>query len=400
MTTGKFLSAAILCLVLGTALGDDVLEGNYNVTAFCTAVKTGTNLGSIVSCDYYYVCTSTGPVKTSCTSGYAFSLATGSCTPVGQANCYYGLENPCLGKTGQSWVPVTGTCNQYYYCLDGVNKGQGSCKGTQSFDKISQQCVYGNCNPALVDSSDEPSLQSVCEVVPAGKYFGDTINCQKWNYCQADGTLQTSDCTTAYDVQNNVCGFDTGNVCSRVTETELGTASLECTTKGAMKPNDNVCGSYYVCNGNSLVSYDCAYGYYFDDTKNDCLPRKTATPVTGCNRCQFATTTWVNAVNSTSCGTYYYCNNGKATLQTCQEDYYFNEAQQGCVPTANESAFNTYVSSNGACAGATVNSSPTEANGGSTTAEGGATTAEGGATPAPTTETPEPTTGTTKNPNA
>ncbi|XP_022221043.2 peritrophin-48 [Drosophila obscura] len=357
--TGKFFSAAILCLVVSSALGDEVSEGNYNVTAFCTVVQTGTNLASIVDCSTYYTCRSTGPVKNTCSSGYAFSVSTGTCTPVGQANCYYGVQNPCEGKTGESWVPVTGTCNQYYYCLDGVNKGQGSCKGTQEFDKLSQQCVYGNCNPGLVDTSGEPNLQSVCEVVPPGQYFGDTKNCQKWNYCQADGTLQTNDCATeAFDVQTRTCGYDTGNVCSRVTENDLGTASTVCTIKGEFQANANICGSYQICNGNSWVSNDCSYGYYYDTRSKSCQPRRTATPVEGCNRCQFATTTWVNAVNSTTCASYYYCNNGKATLQTCKEDFYFNESQQACLSTSN--GFDQYVSNNGACYGATIDGGSTD----------------------------------------
>ncbi|XP_026845375.1 peritrophin-48 [Drosophila persimilis] len=353
LSLSKFLSAAILCLAVGTALGDDVLEGNYNVTAFCTAVKTGTNLGSIVSCDYYYVCTSTGPQKAYCSSGYAFSLSTGSCTPVAQANCYYGVENPCLGRTGESWVPVTGTCNQYYYCLDGVNKGQGSCKGTQSFDKVSQQCVYGNCIAGSVDN-DEPNLTNICEVVPYGKYFGDTQACDTWNYCQTNGTLQSNKCSSAYNVETGECVYANDNVCSRVTDTPLGTAPTQCDTSGDVKPNDKICGSYYTCKGQTWVSVDCAYGYYYNVGTKSCVLRKTATPVAGCNRCQYATTTWVNAVSSTTCGTYYYCNNGQASLQTCQDKYYFNENQQGCLSTSDTTSFDTYVKNNGACAGATV----------------------------------------------
>lgn len=181
----------------GSALGDSILEGNYNVTAFCTAVKPGTQLGSIKSCEYYYVCTSSGPTLSECPSGYSYDYKRSTCAPSSQVSCYWGVENPCAGKNG-TFAPDTAVCGGYFWCLDGAKSGKGQCKTGQTFDSTSGGCVYGNCNSNLAESN-EPNLNSLCEVVPPGIYFGDTESCSIWNYCLTTTTgvvLKSGNCDT------------------------------------------------------------------------------------------------------------------------------------------------------------------------------------------------------------
>jgi len=92
-------------------------------------------------------------------------------------------------------------------------------------------------------------------------------------------------------------------------------------------------------------------GAYFDIIKKTCIPRKEAVPVPGCNRCQYAMTSFVNAVtDSNKCNTYYYCQNGKnGNVSTCPNDYFFNEGDQICD---SNSKLSYYANTNGACHGA------------------------------------------------
>ncbi|KAH8305749.1 hypothetical protein KR059_009751, partial [Drosophila kikkawai] len=354
---GKLLLATVLCLMGGSALGDQILEGNYNVTAFCTSVKPGTQLGSITSCNYYYVCSSTGPVLTQCQSGYAYDYAKSTCAPEGQVSCFWGVENPCAGQNG-TWVPNTAVCGGYFWCLNGAKAGSGNCKTNQKFDSSSRQCVWGSCNSNLVES-DEPNLSSLCEVVPPGVYFGDTENCNMWNYCLSSSTgvtLKTGTCTanskTAFNVNTGNCDYESASTCSRVTDNPLSQVAASCTTSGAVKPDATVCGQYYQCKNQQWVGVACPTNYYFDLTSKLCQPRQQATPVAGCNRCQYADTKWVNAVDDSHCANYYYCNsNGIGSPVACPTSYYFNEQIQGCV---SDDTLSTYASTNGACKGATA----------------------------------------------
>lgn len=175
----------------GNALGDVIMEGNYNVTAFCSAVRPGTQLGSIVSCEYYYNCTSTAPVKSWCPTGSVWDFKTSSCL-IGGKKCYWGVADPCAGRNN-TWVPNTTTCGGYHYCLNGVILGSGSCPPGYKFDAYSGKCMNGMCSELV--ESDQPNLVTPCDVVPSNFYFGDTDACSVWNYCKEDGTLISGTCT-------------------------------------------------------------------------------------------------------------------------------------------------------------------------------------------------------------
>ncbi|XP_017080181.1 peritrophin-48 [Drosophila eugracilis] len=358
--TGKLLLVTILCLMGGSALAADVLEGTYNVTAVCTAVPTGTQLGSIESCQYYYVCQSSGPVNTTCQSGYSYDYKKSSCYPSSQVECYYGVENPCQGLNG-TWVPNTSVCGGYYYCDNSVCRS-GACPVNQVFDSTTKACKWGSCT-TTADGTEGTVLNSLCDVVPPGFYYGDTSNCSTWNYCQSNSSgifLHTGTCSgkqTTFNVNGKSCDYKSSTDCSRVTGNGMSSAPVSCDTNGAKKADASVCGTYYVCTNKQWVATYCASGYYYDETQEICVLRQTATPIAGCNRCQYASQSFVNAVDSDNCASYYYCNKqGVATSNTCPDDHFFNESVQGCV-TSTEEVLAAYVKSNGACKGATVDGS-------------------------------------------
>ncbi|XP_016991142.2 LOW QUALITY PROTEIN: peritrophin-48 [Drosophila rhopaloa] len=362
--TGKLLLATILCLMGGSALGDDVLEGTYNVTAFCTAVKTGTQLGSIESCQTYYVCTSTGPQKSSCQDGYSYDLAKSSCYPSSQVNCYWGLDNPCTGRD-KVWVPNTSVCGGYYYCTEGTCSPAKKCATNQVFDSTTQACKWGSCNGADSTATEGTVLSTPCDVVPPGIWFGDTEACDIWYKCESSSTgvtLKNGVCGTAmpaFNPQAQNCGYKTAAICSRVTGNPISNVATSCTTADSKKADPLVCNQYSECVSGTWTKLACATGYYYDVNGKKCVLRQDATPVATCNRCLFAQTMFVNAVDSDNCSKYLYCpEKGDPTETPCPEDHYFNESLSGCAP---DSGLKEYVGSNGACLGASVDGATTEA---------------------------------------
>ncbi|KAH8378212.1 hypothetical protein KR093_010160, partial [Drosophila rubida] len=348
--SGNYLLATILCLALSSALAADIMEGSYNVTQVCTMVKNGIQLGSIESCDYYYVCTKTGPVKTSCSSGYSYNYKTQNCMPSSQVECYYGLENPCAGKSGSNWVPNVNNCQGWFYCNGDKISGSGSCDPGQRFESASQRCIYGKCQVADSDALG-PSLVNFCSVVPPNIYFGATDNCQTWYYCNSNGVQTSDNCkTSAFIVSTGECGYSNyPGACDRVVQAPVPTT---CTQKGVQEPDPTVCGNYYICDGSSFELYECPLGTYYDVLKLKCINRQSAVPVTGCNRCQDAPSPFVNAVDAKLCNSYYYCRNGEmGTISKCGPDSFFNEQLQAC---ADDTGLPAYVNANGACYGAKV----------------------------------------------
>ncbi|XP_030381465.1 peritrophin-48-like [Scaptodrosophila lebanonensis] len=351
---GVYLLSSILCLVFSKALSADIIEGNYNVTAFCTSVKTGTRLGSLESCEKYYQCDSTGPRAINCDSGYSFDLANQRCSPSSQVNCAVGvgsLGNPCVGKSGSKWVPIQGNCKAYVYCQDDKEIGKGTCPQGSKFDGQTQQCVSGQCS----DQIEGTYLQNLCSVAAPGIYFGSTVDCGTWNYCTPSGELKTGSCSesgnvkTGFNVQLQACDYSTNSVCSRVTNQDLTSGGGPCTTRGETRGDNYVCGNYYVCNGEIFVPTYCPAGQYYDTIAKACRSRQIAVATKGCNRCQYAMTTFVNAVDNTACRDYVYCKNGVATSTgPCPEGTFFDEATQYCQP---DSKLTGYVSTNGACNG-------------------------------------------------
>lgn len=198
--TGNYLLASILLLALGNALGGDVLEGNYNVTQVCTTVPTNTKLGSISTCTDYYQCTSSGPVKYNCGSGYYYNYQTQVCAPQDQVKCFYGLDSPCAGMDGSvGWVPNQNNCQGWYHCNGTTLDGHGFCGTGEVFSGTLGRCIYGNPNLCSSTSTDSgPTLNSMCQVIPPGIYFGSVSDCKTWNKCKSgSNTASTGTCGTS-----------------------------------------------------------------------------------------------------------------------------------------------------------------------------------------------------------
>ncbi|KAH8419255.1 hypothetical protein KR222_000344, partial [Zaprionus bogoriensis] len=368
--TGNYLMASILLLALGNAMADDVLEGTYNVTQVCTLVPTTTKLGSISSCTDYYTCTSSGPVKSSCASGYYYNYQTQQCAPQSQVNCFYGLDNPCAGQTTACWVPNEANCNAWYYCENETIGGHGYCPSGQWFNGAKGGCDYGSCTNSD-SSSTGPVLTSVCQVVPPGIYFGTATNCSAWQLCTTtSSTPTTGNCATsvsnAFIVQTGSCGYKTeAGACDRIVSESPATGE-SCDGTEATKGDSSVCGTYYTCVNKVWVTQTCSSGQYYSTATEKCADRSVAVTTEGCNRCQDFNKMFANAAMPSNCSAYYYCNDYKqGTLSYCKYPAYFDENEQVCLDDPEQ--LPTYASSSGACPdGGSTSTGTTDANTGTT----------------------------------
>lgn len=154
----------------------------------------------------------------------------------------------------------------------------------------------------------------------------------------------------AFIVESGSCGYasDPG-ACDRLNTGSSNVGGGTCNDSSPSPYGDElVCGTYYICSNGNYQKQECPTGKYFSTPDNACKDRQTAVTTKGCNRCQYATTNFVNAADPSDCASYYYCyDTGKAgTPISCNTGYYFNEADQVC---ASDATLKEYAEKNGAC---------------------------------------------------
>ncbi|XP_075161261.1 peritrophin-48 [Haematobia irritans] len=348
----KHLLASVAVLLALMANG---ASAAYNVSNYCQLVQPGTKLPSMDSCQTYYTCQSNGAyVSSACSGTENFDKNSQSCKAASTTPCVTGLDNPCSALKGDLWVPNPNDCTGWVYCSDGKNAGSGPCPNNQIFSYTKQQCVYGTCT-----NSDEVVIQDLCEIMPTNIYFGSFEDCTAWYTCNPD--LTSGNCKTGlvYNTVKGMCLKDDGNMCNRVTNPEAPpTKACTSSDKGNTMGDGNICAVYYTCDGTEWVKSTCASPTYYDVNTGQCVNRQTAVPETGCNRCQYSTNQWVNAVNST-CQNYLTCNSDRTVSSegTCAKDQYFNEQRQACVST--NDGLQSYQTTNGACSTGSGSSSST-----------------------------------------
>lgn len=117
-------------------------------------------------------------------------------------------------------------------------------------------------------------------------------------------------------------------------------------------PHNKICSVYFVCEQLFGEKYDwktvhCPKYEYFDTKTNKCKPRQEAIPAIDCDRCEYSSSTWVNAVDY-NCTKYLTCQNGQKVREGyCGENTYFNEQLQHC--DGNINSLKDYRVNNGAC---------------------------------------------------
>lgn len=162
----------------------------YNVTLHCTLIKSGTKLPSADSCSAYYVCGANGKYETKdCGSGFSFEKNKQTCLSSSNVECYYGLENPCIGKNA-THVPDVSGCGKWFYCLEGAVKGTGKCPTGQTLS--AGKCEYNDCKPG--EETETETTVPICDIMPLDKWFGDTEDCATYVKCKAGLPTTIANC--------------------------------------------------------------------------------------------------------------------------------------------------------------------------------------------------------------
>ncbi|SPP84708.1 peritrophin-48 [Drosophila guanche] len=332
---GSMLAGLLLLLCACTAPA----AANLNMSALCLTVPDGMFVSSQMDCSSYYHCQGATASLMSCSNGQYFNKDTQTCVASSQSTCA-SKSHPCLGKTVGSFQPDSSSCGGYWYCGDS-GAIYGSCPTGENFNPTTMACVYAYqyaCSQSVVDSSSgaSPGVEvalNLCSLIENGFYFGSASDCSGWNYCQ-DNVLHSGTCQNGlvFNVNGKSCGYRSPSSCAQVTNDPSLTGAVApttCTTSGTMK-NATACNQYYLCTGSSYTLMTCGSGLYFDTVSQTCVARMQAR--NDCDRCLGSTKSFVNAYSSSGCNQYLYCVNGaQKAVETCPDNYYFNEDAGSCV---------------------------------------------------------------------
>ncbi|XP_022221042.2 peritrophin-48 [Drosophila obscura] len=327
---GSMLAALLLLLCGCTAPA----AANLNMSALCLMVPDGMSVSSQTDCSSYYQCEGATATLMSCSSGQSFDKDAQMCVSSSQSTCASKTQ-PCLGKAVGTFQADSRSCAGYWYC-SASGPIYGSCPTGENFNPTSMACVYAYqyaCSLSTVDNGSVEVALSLCSLIENGFYFGSASSCSGWNYCQ-DNVLHSGTCPNSlvFNVNSRNCGYRTSTSCAQVTNDPTITGSIApttCNSTGATT-NATACNQYYLCSGTTNTLMTCATGLYYDTVSKNCVSRMLA--LNDCDRCLGSTKTFVNAYSNSTCSQYLYCVNGvQKAVQTCPDNYYFNEDDGSCV---------------------------------------------------------------------
>ncbi|XP_065359262.1 uncharacterized protein LOC135953342 [Calliphora vicina] len=282
-------------------------------------------------CDKFYICVAGVQMVHECGKGNFFNKQTLSCEKDVKNTCNVEECATCPGgyKDGDlSAHPQD--CDKFYICSDGV--------------QVLQECGKGNyfdndtltCEP---DIYDECWTKESCITCPGGYEDGEfsphPTECNKYYICY-NGSQVLEDCGTNnyFNKDSLMCEPDVYHVCW---------PNL-CAGKpnGALVGNPQQCNSFFLCENEEAQPKNCLEGEYFDYTVGACQADVKAVCY---NPCENENAGPVLLLPHPVCNMYYFCNDGKTNVGTCQvgsfdsETGVCNEAKK-CYPNPCENPQN------------------------------------------------------------
>ncbi|KAM7358142.1 uncharacterized protein ACRADG_003199 [Cochliomyia hominivorax] len=281
-------------------------------------------------------------------------------------------SNVCRGKEDYTIYPYEKDCSQYLICVEGEVKVENCPQGwlfnaeLLLCDKATEEVCYKG--PTTTSTTEEPSTTTkepifdLCLNQPAGKTFPYKENCELYYYCRGDGQYFIISCPAGnyYDPYTGNCGPSVLPTACTETLTTSPAPTLSPAQKcgneaaGVTYPYEEDCSQYIYCMGNGkYVIMNCPYNNYYFPSSGDCGPSDN---VNICREPTTTTTTTEIAITTTTskpvlgvCGNYSsgqlipYPDNCQKYISCvrpipigfyCNNDWYFNDLEQTCVPDA------------------------------------------------------------------
>ncbi|XP_030372040.1 peritrophin-48 [Scaptodrosophila lebanonensis] len=240
-------------------------------------------------------------------------------------------EDVCRYFSDGAKIRKPGTCSEWIVCQDHKTTPGGVCEGTKPYFILST----GACAKSL-DSWDS-YCSAPCTTKTEG-YYGSTLNCENWYYCNGKTLLASGPCGNGqyFNDATKSCVYPQNTDCNA--QFEL----CQVAPKDTFFVNENSCNSYYNCVKGKLTTVNCDNSYYDVDT-GLCVPKATVKcevhpiPADACGTTKLAKRDKFVSDGAT-CSGYLYCHDlgsGKPdpspVWQQCPLGYFFDEDFQRCT---------------------------------------------------------------------
>ncbi|XP_068143215.1 LOW QUALITY PROTEIN: fibrillin-1 [Drosophila tropicalis] len=240
--------------------------------------------------------------------------------------------------------PKPSTCSSYYRCTKGSVRTV-KCPAGKEYNAKTGKCGSagrGLCKLSLIAPFIDVANPCANEV--NGAYVPKSGYCSDFYICDEQTAYpQSCDSGSFFNQTSSVCELDKNSECWQ----------NDCVNQadGVYIKNKEYCASYYICLDQVPTPQDCNLGSYFNATFSVCTVDEDNTHCWE-NFCINETDGTLLA-DSANCSNYYVCSNETATIDTCDEGYYFDVYKQSCVE--------------GSCSDTTTTSTTTESCDDSTT---------------------------------
>lgn len=286
--------SAVAALLLATSCyvaaqqSTTLTQQDYN--NICLLTYNGEMIATGNSCNQYYFCQNGVAILQTCPEGFSFSKDGQTCMPASAVNCGQIGVDPCTSANIGQWAPVAGSCSGFYYC-SATGGMRGNCPLGENFNPQTQSCEFATTYP--------------CGIIN-GPGTGD-------NTGSGEVTGETG---------VNLCAFMPNGLF-------FGSASS--------------CAAYNYCQNNALQTGTCPNGYNFNPAIGKCDyienvscsqvsndPNLINSPSIGGPCTQSGT-----MKAAAQCNGFYVCNGINFVLNFCNTGQFFDTVSLTCVPRLN-----------------------------------------------------------------
>ncbi|TDG47660.1 hypothetical protein AWZ03_005958 [Drosophila navojoa] len=157
-------------------------------------------------------------------------------------------------------------------------------------------------------------------------------SCSSYYRCTNKNVVRSIKCPNGkdYNPKTGKCSAARRGVCKLSLTAPLSGLANICASEvnGAYLPKSGYCSEFYICDEQLAYAQSCDAGSRFDITTNACIPDLESE----CwqNQC-LTKENGVSFPSSTSCASYYVCEDKVATVKTCASGSYYSNSSLDCV---------------------------------------------------------------------